>query len=651
MKIKGLLISMLACTAMLVGCSDDAIDNIAQENNELKSDVKGYLAISISPGSNSSRGLYDNAFGDTHTSADDNGHHNSGTAEENKVNEIMVVIKSNANEYSKLYSTTTGSNGSVANEFTPSNNGQVYTMKNPFEVELGTYKTLVIVNPNDGIKSLRTAANPSTEGKTQEDGVSLYDNILNYQVNEGGETAKTLPTAIDLVTGEKRDNFMMTNREELKITVTTSNSAPEYAAGMNDEVEVERVVSKITFRPNDNSNIYNVPFVHYTMTGVKKDGWKSDVTDKTDENKSTLIKYISGENEVWKAEDEKFYTLSVDENDNNIFTLMTPQPTNAEIYYEKTSTTDSENWYIKLNRYALINLSKDLYAVRHIGSSTYDNTTGVQIMGKLTDKTGNYPYLVDPVSTEKNDVTWTTEGNWQDGFDSYNNWFFNPWETIKDITTNYASEDQTYFINLPGSITDGSQNVNTEHNGINQIGQHLSYCFENAVKQYDANGNDLQTVGLSTAIVFEAQIYTDETCTTELNQPLYQYEGNVYTSIADIKTLYGKTNDTEWTAVVDGADDAVIEAKGIKIYDGGKCYYYTSQIKHYDDGNNTTNGVMEFAIMRNNIYSLAVTGIQNIGDANLEGFNPADPDESSTAYIQVNAKILPWIVRFTDIEF
>ena len=90
---------------------------------------------------------------------------------------------------------------------------------------------------------------------------------------------------------------------------------------------------------------------------------------------------------------------------------------------------------------------------------------------------------------------------------------------------------------------------------------------------------------------------------------------------------------------------------GVKIYQGGKCYYYTSQIKHYDDGNNTTNGVMEFAIMRNNIYSLAVTGIQHIGDANLDGFNPADPDESATAWIQVNAKILPWIVRFTDVEF
>ena len=52
MKIKSLLIGMLACTA-LVGCSDDVIDNIAQENNEVQTKTKGYLSISIASGTSS----------------------------------------------------------------------------------------------------------------------------------------------------------------------------------------------------------------------------------------------------------------------------------------------------------------------------------------------------------------------------------------------------------------------------------------------------------------------------------------------------------------------------------------------------------------------------------------------------------------------
>ena len=59
---------------------------------------------------------------------------------------------------------------------------------------------------------------------------------------------------------------------------------------------------------------------------------------------------------------------------------------------------------------------------------------------------------------------------------------------------------------------------------------------------------------------------------------------------------------------------------------------------------------MEFAIVRNNIYSLAVSNIKSIGDAVV---NP-DPDvdnESEVGYIEVTANILPWIVRYNDIEF
>lgn len=61
---------------------------------------------------------------------------------------------------------------------------------------------------------------------------------------------------------------------------------------------------------------------------------------------------------------------------------------------------------------------------------------------------------------------------------------------------------------------------------------------------------------------------------------------------------------------------------------------------------------MEFAIMRNNIYSLAVTDINMIGDPFVDP-TPNIPDEypDNKTALNVEVKILPWIVRYNDIEF
>lgn len=59
---------------------------------------------------------------------------------------------------------------------------------------------------------------------------------------------------------------------------------------------------------------------------------------------------------------------------------------------------------------------------------------------------------------------------------------------------------------------------------------------------------------------------------------------------------------------------------------------------------------MEFAIMRNNIYSLAITNISKIGDPIVDP-TPETPNETKEAALKVSVKIIPWIVRYNDIEF
>ena len=63
-----------------------------------------------------------------------------------------------------------------------------------------------------------------------------------------------------------------------------------------------------------------------------------------------------------------------------------------------------------------------------------------------------------------------------------------------------------------------------------------------------------------------------------------------------------------------------------------------------------TPGVMEFAIMRNNIYSLSIGTISEIGSATVLP-TPGTVVADQGAYITMQAKILPWIVRFNDINF
>ena len=644
---------MLACTAMLVGCSDDAIDNIAQENNELNSDVKGYLSIAISANTSSSRGLMDNANGDGDGTVDDSGHYNAGTTKENKVNSILVVIKStkttDGKQYAKLYAPTDGSTTyDIENDFTKVN--EFYTMKDPFEVELDTYKPLVIINPNDGIKGLMNSGEISVDGTTGLVTGDLYTAICNYSVNPivstGTRNATTLADAQKLVAGDSYDSFMMANRtDNVEIKVTTQNTGKDNAAGRDEFIEVERAISKITFRPTKlegQENLYEVPFTHYQITGVKM----------TIES-TTYIKYVTTNGtEVWSADGgNTFYTIS-----GNVVTEVGTDinTEDAEVYYERTEDKVETNWYVKLNKYALINLSKDLYAVRHAGSEDYTDDSGIAVMKKLSS---DYPYLVDPVSTAKNNVSWR-EGDWNGNY-PYNDWFFNSWNTVQNVIAGNANYTLDLdWANLANETADDPQGVTgtdhenfaTENGTYSEIGKHLTYCFENAVKRTNAKEQELQTAGLSTAIVFEAQIYekNDAGTLVNLTTPLYQYQGSLFTSIADIKTLHGLTGGA-WDK--ENPSDTELEALGVKIYKSGKCYYYTSQIKHFADADNTYNNVMEFAIMRNNIYSLAVTGIKNIGDADLSGFTPAEPDESKTAYIQVNAEILPWIVRFTDVEF
>lgn len=85
----------------------------------------------------------------------------------------------------------------------------------------------------------------------------------------------------------------------------------------------------------------------------------------------------------------------------------------------------------------------------------------------------------------------------------------------------------------------------------------------------------------------------------------------------------------------------------VKVYTSGVCYY-PYWIKHADNGVNQGTGsvgVMEFGIVRNNIYDMEVTGISGLGLSEVDVTDPENPDEDTSLKIQVNLYVKNWVVR------
>lgn len=88
---------------------------------------------------------------------------------------------------------------------------------------------------------------------------------------------------------------------------------------------------------------------------------------------------------------------------------------------------------------------------------------------------------------------------------------------------------------------------------------------------------------------------------------------------------------------------------------GYYCYYYYWN-RHNDNGQAGAMGPMEFAVVRNNVYKLAVTTLHTLGHPRIpendpEDPDPKDPDEKSEVYITVSVDVVPWVARLNNIEF
>lgn len=574
MKIKGLLFGLFACAALAACTNDDIVENNGKGEQEK---VKANLTLVIGAATNSSRAA-DNETGDTT---------DPGTGVESGVTDAVVLLHKEGKEFAFFL---------TSEQLNKQGSGTSITYEPQLTVaESGNYGVIVILNPCQEIK---TAINSFIGDGTLPSGKeSMYDYITSYEVKATTGDNPTSAIATD-------NKFMMVNKVAVAANVVSNEKDKPSTAS----VDVERVVSKITYMPTQTNNLYKVEDTTVKYTVTTTDGWRVE---------NNIATYMTGmacgtlEGSAIYEHKGVYYTSTGTQhpaaNDNPAATLFerTSDVNPEAIKWTTTNENTTRNWFVKLDKVALVNLSNSVYAVRR--RATADTWNSPTFFGTLSSS----EYLMDPNTLVKNN-----------GETEYADYFYNVASAVKQVQVTNMSDQETddfksYFKGLP-TVADEDK-----------VGTTLAYCFENIVKKANQNGNYV------TGVIFRGQICNADG--TSYNNNVYKYKGKYYLSLAEAAANNGKS-----VTEVEADTDNLI------TYESGHCYYCSKDIFHHEGS-----GTMERAIMRNNAYVLKVTGFKTIGSAEI--VFPTDDEQGEDTdknfYLKLTSTILPWQVRFNNIEF
>ena len=216
----------------------------------------------------------------------------------------------------------------------------------------------------------------------------------------------------------------------------------------------------------------------------------------------------------------------------------------------------------------------------------------------------------------------------------------------------------------------------------NYDGDYKIWCY---AKENTIPGIESQKHNVSTGVVFKAELAAGATASAAVTaamaakKRIYVFNNVLYGAWSDVEaaakagtdpTLQAAYNQAAAKIAADktepaGADAAAAGFTGYSAKDGKYYNYYYYWNRHNDNGEPYKMGIMEFAVVRNNVYKLAVDKISRFGhptppdpsnpdpdpEPDPDPVDPDDPDESVNYYFNVTVKVLPWTVRINNIEF
>ena len=283
-------------------------------------------------------------------------------------------------------------------------------------------------------------------------------------------------------------------------------------------------------------------------------------------------------------------------------------------------TDDNSRQYasVTLDGHYVVNLAKSFYTFRHtavLNDLTEPEWNINEHFGNVRDVNG---YVIDPYFFKKtiNATSFTNQDKYYEHyFGDYSNPKAVTWTSFKPV-----GEDAPQYNTM--------------------------YCLENCMLA------PAQKNGYSTGVIFRAkfepynnvyrkaadgtlELITDKTKYPEV---LYYFNYNFYDSPEALAVAIG-------VASMTGVSLDVYNARKFEKTDDGYRCYYTYWIRHYDNYKPTNMGVMEFAVVRNNLYRMLITNVSGLGPGEPDvPVDPDIPDEGET-FLKVVLNVKPWIVR------
>lgn len=253
------------------------------------------------------------------------------------------------------------------------------------------------------------------------------------------------------------------------------------------------------------------------------------------------------------------------------------------------------------------------------------------------------------------------------------------------VDTDWSSKTPAGFdaqLEAPSTWTWTSlASLTADDNYTDDAGAYKIWCY---AKENTIPGIDAQKHNVSTGVVFKAQLAAGDDASAAVKaamtagKRIYVFNNVLYGAWSDVKAAAEAGTDPTLQAAYNQAATGVAAAAeptgaaaaaagftGYSAKDGKYYNYYYYWNRHNDNGDPYTMDVMEFAVVRNNVYKLAVNSISRFGhptppdpsnpdpdpEPDPDPVDPDDPDERVNYYFNVTVKVLPWTVRINNIEF
>lgn len=304
--------------------------------------------------------------------------------------------------------------------------------------------------------------------------------------------------------------------------------------------------------------------------------------------------------------------------------------------YTSFSTTVAQINNIKditLKNYYVVNARKEGYYFRHVDKES--TVTNPLTEANYGNSSVTLPYVTDPKTYNKTYTATPALAN------SYGDWYLQGSSAFG--LSSFGTFSGTYT-DMPGYSSGAETKV-------------AAYCYENTMLK------DRQKNGYTTGIVFKAEIApskmmkkkspgdgVEETTTIGSIGEIFYHSGIFYKDIEALKAAGVLLADGTTSSSVSGAP-ADLKKNDVQCFkkgsaDGQFICYYPYWIKHLPS-EGTAEDVMEFGIVRNNVYQVTVASIQGVGkDGVTENIiTDTETDDPTTVLLNVKLSIKPWVVR------